>query len=72
MQRPFVAQAAERGKRVQARALEGIGARAVGDEDDYRHAARKGSDMRRRKAGRRRRGKSDFGPFRSLASERVT
>ena len=42
----------ERGQRVQARALERVGPRAVGDEDDYRHAIREGDDMRRRKASR--------------------
>ena len=51
MQRALVAQATERGQRVQARALERVGARAVGDENDYRHAIREGDDMRRRKAG---------------------
>ena len=72
MQRPFVAQATERGECVQARAFEGVGARTVRDEDDYRHAVRERSDMRRRKAGRGQRGKSDFGPLRSLAFERLT
>jgi hypothetical protein len=67
MQCPFVAQATERGKPVEARALEGVGARTVGDEDDYRHADHTGDDMGRTKAACLRRGKSASGPLRSLA-----
>ena len=50
MQRSLVAHATKRGQFVEARALERVRARAVGDEDDYRHAIREGDDMRRRKA----------------------
>src|SRR5688500_13942499 len=55
MQRPLLAQPTERGQRVEARALERVRPRAVGDEDDYRHAIREGDVMRRRKAARWRR-----------------
>ena len=72
MQRSLVTQASERGKRVQVGPFERVGARTVGDENDYGHADGTDVDMPRRKAGRERRGKSDFGPLRSLASEPFT
>lgn len=64
MQRPLVAKATQRGQRVETWALERVGTRTVGDEDDYRHANRgDDDDMRRRKAARARRGKSRREPL---------
>ena len=69
MKRALLTKSAQRRQRVERAPLEGVGARAVGDEDDYRHTAGDGV-MRRRKAGREETGKSRA--LRSLARARLT
>jgi hypothetical protein len=58
MERALLAQTAQGGQRIEARTLERVGARSVGDENDYRQTNHVGVDMRRIKAARGGCGKS--------------